>query len=317
MSPCLYHWIGRPDRSGERIREIIDRNYSDSAAGLPGNDDSGAMSSWLIFNMAGIYPNAGHDYYLIHSPVLRSTAFHMPSGKDFTITTEGLSDENRHITAAYLNGEAYPYSSIRHSDMVAGGELRLVMGNKPSNWGKEMFKAETHGPCVPTELSEESRSFPQSNIKVTVGDTLNVAYRLHGQTRRFRFVYEPTAAGGLTLHWSIVRNLKLWTGSYAMSPQAVKEGTVQSWLMPEDGNHITLPSNETFGMISRSALASLKKKGEFVYNGVLWKRVSSSNGVIEVEDAEEARMRILDNTRLPLILSMSGNPLEIDWNMTW
>ncbi|MDE7347560.1 MAG: GH92 family glycosyl hydrolase [Muribaculaceae bacterium] len=134
LSPCLYHWIGRPDRSGETILSIIEKNYSDTPEGLPGNDDSGAMSSWLIFNMAGIYPNAGHDYYLIHTPVLKSTTFRLPDGKAFTITAEGLSDENRHIVGAYLNGKPYPHSTLRHSDLAAGGELRLVMAPAPGAW---------------------------------------------------------------------------------------------------------------------------------------------------------------------------------------
>ena len=139
MSPCLYHWIGRPDKSGETIRNIIGRNYSDAPDGLPGNDDSGAMSSWLIFNMAGIYPNAGHDYYLIHSPILKSTTFRLPEGRGFTITADGLSDDNRYITAAYLNGTPWPFSALRHSDLSSGGELRLVMGPEPSDWGQGMF----------------------------------------------------------------------------------------------------------------------------------------------------------------------------------
>ena len=46
----------RPDKSGDRIHEIIQKNYNDGSAGLPGNDDSGAMSSWLVFHMMGLYP---------------------------------------------------------------------------------------------------------------------------------------------------------------------------------------------------------------------------------------------------------------------
>lgn len=140
MSPCLYHWIGRPDKSGDRIKAIIEKNYSDSPKGLPGNDDSGAMSSWLIFNMAGLYPNAGHDYYLIHSPILRSTTFRLPEGRNFTITAEGLSDENRYITGAYLNGEPYESSTLKHSDLAKGGELRLMMGQRVGDWGKRLEK---------------------------------------------------------------------------------------------------------------------------------------------------------------------------------
>lgn len=308
LSPCLYHWIGRPDKSSDTILGIIEKNYSDTPDGLPGNDDSGAMSSWLIFNMAGIYPNAGHDYYLIHTPALKSTTFKLADGKSFTIKAEGLSPENRYISEIYLNGEPYDSFFLKHSDLAAGGELKLVMGK----YGRETcFNLSAANSQSPSKVILQSQPY----------DTLNIAYKLHGQTRRFKFVYEPTADGGITLYWSIVRNLKLWTGSYTMSPAAVKNGTAQSYIMPEDGNHITLPSKETFGIISQSALKDLKKKGQFLYNGVLWQKTddidSLSGKAIEVEDLEEgARMTILDNPDLPLILSMTDNPLEINWKIT-
>ena len=62
LTPCLYHWIGRPDLTSDRVRQIITENYTDKPDGLPGNDDSGAMSSWLAFHMMGLYPNAGQSY---------------------------------------------------------------------------------------------------------------------------------------------------------------------------------------------------------------------------------------------------------------
>ena len=139
LSPCLYHWIGRPDRSGDRVLDIIARHFNDTPAGLPGNDDSGAMSSWLAFHMSGIYPNAGQDYYLIHTPVLRETTFHLAGGTDFTIRADGLSEKNRYIQSATLDGRDYPYSAIRHADIEAGGTLVLKMGPKPGGWGKTLF----------------------------------------------------------------------------------------------------------------------------------------------------------------------------------
>lgn len=303
LSPCLYHWIGRPDKSGDRILEIIKNNYNDSPAGLPGNDDSGAMSSWLIFNMAGIYPNAGHDYYLIHTPLLQSTTFRLQDGKTFTISADGLSPDNRYISKMYLNGKPYESYMLRHSDLAAGGELRLMMAPKPETTLKE------------TPVS--SNILPTQGSLVNL-DTLNVAYKLHGQSRRFKFIYEPTNNGGMILHWSIVRNLKLWTGTYTMAPEAIKNGNSQSYIMPEDGNHIVLPSNETFGIISQSALNDLTNKGQFIYNGVLWQKVGDCDSplgtAIKVEDPEEgAMMTILNNPKLPVIISMTGNPLEINW----
>lgn len=139
MSPCLYHWIGKPYRSSDRIHEIISRNYNDGPIGLPGNDDSGAMSSWLAFNMSGLYPNAGQDYYLINVPVLRSTTFHLANGRDFTIRVKGDMSGCRYIRKATLNGKSYPWSTIRHADLISGGELLLELGKEPSDWGSEMF----------------------------------------------------------------------------------------------------------------------------------------------------------------------------------
>lgn len=138
LTPCLYHWLGKPWRSSDRIREIIAKNYNDGPVGLPGNDDSGAMSSWLAFHMIGLYPNAGQDYYLIHTPLLTSTTFHLEGEKEFKVVAEGLSDKNCYIQGVTLNGKDYPYSVLRHKDIMAGGELVLKMGKKPGNWGKEL-----------------------------------------------------------------------------------------------------------------------------------------------------------------------------------
>ena len=138
LTPCLYHWIGCPDKSSDRIHTIIAKHFNDSPGGLPGNDDSGAMSSWLAFHMIGLYPNAGQDYYLINTPLLKETTFHLKNGKTFRIKAPKLSDKNRYIQSILLNGKEYPYSALRHKDIVTGGEMILKMGNKPSNWGKEL-----------------------------------------------------------------------------------------------------------------------------------------------------------------------------------
>ena len=106
--------------------------------GLPGNDDSGAMSSWLAFHMIGLYPNAGQDYYLIHAPMLKETTFNLASGKKFKVIARNLSEKNRYIQSVTLNGTEYPYSALRHKDIEAGGELILNMGSKPGKWGTEL-----------------------------------------------------------------------------------------------------------------------------------------------------------------------------------
>lgn len=69
LTPYLYTYIGRTDLTNQRVASIIRANYSDTPDGLPGNDDSGAMSSWLIYAMLGRYPVAGQGTYINFEPV--------------------------------------------------------------------------------------------------------------------------------------------------------------------------------------------------------------------------------------------------------
>lgn len=139
LSPNLYHWLGRPDLSSTRIHAIVDANFNASKAGIPGNDDSGAMSSWLAFHMMGLFPNAGQSYYLISTPYFESTTFHLENGNKFRISTENLSDANQIIQSARLNGETLEQAWIEHSAIESGGELVLVMGDTSVSWGGNLL----------------------------------------------------------------------------------------------------------------------------------------------------------------------------------
>jgi predicted alpha-1,2-mannosidase len=139
LTSCLYHWVGRPDLSSTRTRNIIDKCYNSSRAGLPGNDDSGAMSSWLAFHMMGIYPNAGQPYYLITTPYFKRTILQVKDGKEFKILANNLSDKNVYIKSATLNGKLFDQAWIEHEDIVKGGELVFEMGPEPTGWGYKIL----------------------------------------------------------------------------------------------------------------------------------------------------------------------------------
>ena len=36
--------------------------------GLPGNDDSGGLSSWYVWASLGLFPVAGQSLYLVNAP---------------------------------------------------------------------------------------------------------------------------------------------------------------------------------------------------------------------------------------------------------
>jgi len=142
----LYIWAGRPDKTDSRVRQIIAASYHAGPSGLPGNDDSGAMSSWYAFGQIGIFPNAGQDVYLIGSPAYRQTTLHLAGGKDFIIEARNLSKSNLYVTAATLNGEPLDRAWLHHREIAAGGRLVLTMGDVPSRWAENDLPPSTPAP---------------------------------------------------------------------------------------------------------------------------------------------------------------------------
>ena len=137
FAPCLYHWLGRPDLTSDIVRHTVYKEFNAGRKGLPGNDDTGATSAWLTFHLMGLYPVAGQDVYILHSPLVEEVTLHLDGG-DFTVRSRGLSDKRRYIRSARLNGKAYPYSTLHHKDIASGGVLELEMGAKPSDWGRQL-----------------------------------------------------------------------------------------------------------------------------------------------------------------------------------
>lgn len=135
LTPNLYHWLGRPDLSSAYIHQVVMKEFNASRKGIPGSNDSGAMSSWPAFQRIGWYPNNGQSYYLIRSPFVKETTLHLSNGKSFRIIAKKIGEKNGSIQSTTLNGKDYPLSWIERKDIVAGGMLELAMGGKRSDWG--------------------------------------------------------------------------------------------------------------------------------------------------------------------------------------
>ena len=139
LMPVLYNYSGRPDKSADIVHLLLEKAFTDSRAGIPGNDDSGAMSSWLLFQTLGIYPVAGQDVYLISTPGIPDTSLTLSNGKKLRIIAKNLDHAglNRYVQSATLNGTNLPNSWFRHAQIKDGATLVFTMGSAPSNWGKD------------------------------------------------------------------------------------------------------------------------------------------------------------------------------------
>jgi predicted alpha-1,2-mannosidase len=133
----LYNYVGKPWKTQKIVRRIVDEMYNEKPDGLCGNEDCGQMSAWYVMSTLGFYPVCpGSTQYVIGSPLFGKAQVSLENGKKFTVITENNSKQNIYITEAYLNGKPLKRSWIDHSDILSGGELRLVMGPQPNrSWG--------------------------------------------------------------------------------------------------------------------------------------------------------------------------------------
>jgi len=136
LTPCLYNYVGRPDRTAEIVRRTLKERYNTTREGIPGNDDSGAMSSWYVFHALGFYPNAGQDLYLISSPTFEEATIHLENGRTLQIKAKNANAANIYVQSAKWNGVAFNNNYLKHTDIAEGGILEFVMGAKPSGWGQ-------------------------------------------------------------------------------------------------------------------------------------------------------------------------------------
>lgn len=137
LTPCLYNYAGRQDKTAYMVDKIIKQNYNTSRKGVPGNDDSGSMASWYAFHAMGFFPNAGQDVYLISKPTFEKTTINLENGKQFTIIAKKLTDKNIYIQSATLNGKPYAKNWFTHKEILNGGVFEFEMGSKPTSWGSK------------------------------------------------------------------------------------------------------------------------------------------------------------------------------------
>jgi len=129
--PChqiayLYNAIGKPEKTQQRVREILASEYADAPGGLAGNDDAGQMSAWYIFSSLGFYPVCpGTPEYYIGSPSFEKATFNLSNGKQFIINALGASSKNIYIQ------NSNPLK-LTHQQILDGGSLDFEMGPSPA-----------------------------------------------------------------------------------------------------------------------------------------------------------------------------------------
>lgn len=101
--PYLYNYVGKNEKAEKKVSDLIDKYYKNTPDGLPGNDDTGTMSAWLVFSMMGIYPVA-------------------PASPVFTLIKPGFEKVTLHLNEKYYRAKNLIISS---NEEAGANKVRL------------------------------------------------------------------------------------------------------------------------------------------------------------------------------------------------
>lgn len=137
--PYIYNYGGAPWKTQKRIRQCLKTWFRNDVMGIPGDEDGGGLTSFVVFSSMGFYPvTPGLPIYNIGSPLFEDVQISLPSGKVFRIIAKNCNDTNKYIQSARLNGKQWNKPWFAHDDIKDGGTLELKMGPKPNiHWGAE------------------------------------------------------------------------------------------------------------------------------------------------------------------------------------
>lgn len=135
-SPYLFSFLNRQDLSVKYSRQIAKTYYNAGTGGIPGNSDAGAMQTWILWNMIGLYPITGQTTFLIGSPWFESLVISLGDGKTLSITSSGWNaDTAFYVQSLRVNGVVWNKTWVTWSDIFEDeGTMEFVLGEEPVVW---------------------------------------------------------------------------------------------------------------------------------------------------------------------------------------
>ena len=167
--PYMYLYAGRPDRTQEKVRQVLRQCYVGSriGQGYIGDEDNGEMSAWFIFSAMGLYPlNMGSGELVFGSPLFKKITLHHENGHDLIIEAPNNSSTNIYVGGLTINGTPYSKTSIKQTDLTDQLKtqdvvLHFDMQATPGKWGmgeNDVPDSLTKGDETPDPLRDRTNS---------------------------------------------------------------------------------------------------------------------------------------------------------------
>ncbi|KAF3010268.1 hypothetical protein E8E14_001902 [Neopestalotiopsis sp. 37M] len=139
-TPYLYNYLNKQYKSVNQSRALANQYFHNELYGVPGNSDAGALNSWLIWQMLGLYPIVTQPVYLLESPWFTDINMTINGNETLRITSSGgnaqsLGQTGYYVQSIKINGVEWDRNWFNHEDvMVGGGTIEFVVGDEPVTW---------------------------------------------------------------------------------------------------------------------------------------------------------------------------------------
>ncbi|KIW43590.1 uncharacterized protein PV06_04677 [Exophiala oligosperma] len=136
-TPYLYHYVNKQHKSAQQSRSLANEFFHNSDYGVPGNSDAGALNSWLLWQMLGLYPIVTQPVYLLGSPWFGDVNVTINNNSTLRIVAHGLDDASAsyYVQSVVVNGRNWTQNWLQHTDvMVQGGTVEFFLGTNPVVW---------------------------------------------------------------------------------------------------------------------------------------------------------------------------------------
>lgn len=137
--PYLYNYAGKPWKTQKRIHELMNQWFRNDLMGVPGDEDGGGLTSFVVFSMMGFYPmTPGMPIYVIGSPFFEESVMQLENGKEVKVIAKNYSKRNKYIQEAKINGKKWNKSWFAHDDIKDGAVIEFVMGDRANrDWASD------------------------------------------------------------------------------------------------------------------------------------------------------------------------------------
>ena len=129
--PHLFSYFkGEEWRTQKEIKRLLNTYFKNAPDGIPGNDDTGTMSAWAVFNMIGFYPDCpGEPAYTLTTPVFDKVTIKLSKEQwgtdELVITSKRSNKEAYRINNIIVGGKPFKSYRISHKDLIKARNIHF------------------------------------------------------------------------------------------------------------------------------------------------------------------------------------------------